>query len=108
MASETTKGEITLPVNVAGTTQNAKFHVIDGDMRYNALLGRPLIHCMRAVPSTLHQMMKFPTKDWIKTIYREQHAAKEMFAVYDVAPVPVPPVTPPFSVPARGEGVFSN
>ena len=57
MASETTKGEIILPVNVAGTIQDTKFHVIEGDMRYNALLGRPWIHNMRAVPSTLHQMM---------------------------------------------------
>ncbi|XP_070025190.1 uncharacterized protein [Nicotiana sylvestris] len=91
MASETTKGEITLPVNVAGTTQNAKFHVIDGDMRYNALLGRSWIHCMRSVPSTLHQMMKFPTKDGIETVYGEKYEAKEMFAVHDVEPTPVPP-----------------
>ncbi|XP_070032387.1 uncharacterized protein [Nicotiana tomentosiformis] len=49
MASETTKGEITLPVNVAGTIQETKFHVIEGDMRYNALLGRPWIHNMRAI-----------------------------------------------------------
>ncbi|XP_070022376.1 uncharacterized protein [Nicotiana sylvestris] len=41
MASETTKGEIILPVNVAGTIQDTRFHVIEGDMRYNVLLGRP-------------------------------------------------------------------
>ncbi|XP_070004560.1 uncharacterized protein [Nicotiana sylvestris] len=84
MASETTKGEIILPVNVVGTIQDTKFHVIEGDMRYNALLGRQLIQNMRAVPSTLHQMMKFPTMDGMKTVYREQHAAKEMFAVDEV------------------------
>nr|XP_016501398.1 PREDICTED: uncharacterized protein LOC107819764 [Nicotiana tabacum] len=87
MASETTKGEIILPINVAGTIQDTKFHVIEGDMRYNALLGRPWKHSIRAVPSTLHQMMKFPTKDGVKTIYGEQHAAKEMFAVHDSAPM---------------------
>ncbi|XP_070019691.1 uncharacterized protein [Nicotiana sylvestris] len=41
MASETTKGEIILLVNVAGTTQDTRFHVIKGDKRYNAFLGRP-------------------------------------------------------------------
>ncbi|XP_070012317.1 uncharacterized protein [Nicotiana sylvestris] len=41
MACETTKGEITLPMNVAGTIQETNFHVIKGDMRYNALFGRP-------------------------------------------------------------------
>lgn len=66
MASETMKGEIILVVTVSGTVQDTKFHDIEGNMRYNALLGRPWIHNMRAVLSTLHQMMKFPTKDGIK------------------------------------------
>ncbi|XP_070009645.1 uncharacterized protein [Nicotiana sylvestris] len=85
MASETTKGEIILLVNMARTIQDTKFHVIKGDMRYNALLGRPWIHNMRAVPSTLHHMMKFPTMDGVKTVYGEQHTTKEMFAVDEVA-----------------------
>jgi len=88
MASETTKGEIILPVNVAGTIQNTKFHVIEGDMRYNALLGRPWIHNMRAVPSTLHQVMKFPTSDGVKTVYGEQHDAKKIFVVDEITPIP--------------------
>ncbi|XP_070007235.1 uncharacterized protein [Nicotiana sylvestris] len=41
MSSETTKGEVILLVNMAGTIQDTKFHVIEGDMRYNTLLGRP-------------------------------------------------------------------
>jgi len=90
MASETTKGEIILLVNVAGTIQDTKFHVIEGDMRYNELLGRPWIHNMRVVPSTLHQMMKFPTEEGVKTVYGEQHAAKEMFVIEEVVPIPEP------------------
>nr|XP_016486756.1 PREDICTED: uncharacterized protein LOC107806998 [Nicotiana tabacum] len=82
MAGEITKGEITLLVNVSSVVQDAKFHVIEGDVRYNALLGRPWIHNVRAVPSTLHNMMKFPIKDGIKTVYGEPHTAKEMFAVH--------------------------
>jgi len=61
MACETTKGGITLSVNVARTIQEAKFYVIEGDMSYNAPFGR-------AVPSTLHQILKFPTPEGIKTI----------------------------------------
>ncbi|XP_059310200.1 uncharacterized protein LOC132061387 [Lycium ferocissimum] len=80
MPCETTKGEI-LPINMAGTTQQTKFYVIEGDMGYNALLGRPWIHLMKAVPSTMHQALKFPTPEGIKTIHGEQQAAKEMFAV---------------------------
>ncbi|XP_070020586.1 uncharacterized protein [Nicotiana sylvestris] len=87
MASETIKGEIIIPVNVAGTIQDTKFHVIEGDMRYNALLGRPWINNMRVVPSTLHQMMKFPTMESVKIVYGEQHAEKEMLAVDKVTPI---------------------
>ncbi|XP_070010294.1 uncharacterized protein [Nicotiana sylvestris] len=84
MASETTKGEIMLLVNVAETIQEIKFHVIEGDMRYNALLRRPWIHNIRAVSSMLHQILKFPTPEGVKTVYGEQTAAKEMFAIDEV------------------------
>ncbi|XP_070008543.1 uncharacterized protein [Nicotiana sylvestris] len=47
MVSETIKREIMFLVNVDGTIQETKFHMIEGDMRYNALLGRPWIHNMR-------------------------------------------------------------
>nr|XP_016470033.1 PREDICTED: uncharacterized protein LOC107792335 [Nicotiana tabacum] len=69
--SKTMKGEIILPVNVVGTIQDTKFHVIEGDMRYNALLGRLWIHNIRVVPSMLHQMMKYPTMDGVKTVHGE-------------------------------------
>ncbi|XP_060210426.1 uncharacterized protein LOC132637336 [Lycium barbarum] len=79
--STSTKGEITLPINMAGTAQQIKFYVIEGDMGYNALLDRPWIHLMRAVPSTMHQVLKFSTLEGIKIIRGEQQAAKEMFEV---------------------------
>ncbi|XP_070023166.1 uncharacterized protein [Nicotiana sylvestris] len=81
MANETIKGEITLPVNVARTIRDTKFHMIEGNMRFNALLERPWIHNMREVPSTLHQRMKFLTSDDVKIVEGEQHAAMEIFAV---------------------------
>ncbi|XP_060183148.1 uncharacterized protein LOC132613113 [Lycium barbarum] len=81
MACETTKGEITIPISMAGTTQQTKFYVTEGDMGYNALLGKPWIHLVRAVPSTIHHVLKFPTPEGIKTVHGEQQAAKEMFAV---------------------------
>nr|XP_009803240.1 PREDICTED: uncharacterized protein LOC104248636 [Nicotiana sylvestris] len=49
MAGEITKGEIVLPVVMSSTIKNTKFHVIIGDVRYNALLGRLWMHSMRAV-----------------------------------------------------------
>ncbi|XP_019261429.1 PREDICTED: uncharacterized protein LOC109239334 [Nicotiana attenuata] len=88
MACETTKGEITLPVKVAGTIQETKFHVIEGNMRYNALFGRPWMHNMRASPSTLHQVLKFPMTEGVKIVYGEQRAAKEIFVIDEVIPIP--------------------
>lgn len=34
-------------------------HVLDLDLPYNLLLGRPWIHAMQVVPSTYHQCLKF-------------------------------------------------
>nr|XP_016472422.1 PREDICTED: uncharacterized protein LOC107794451 [Nicotiana tabacum] len=91
MACKTTKREITLLVNTAGTIQDTKFYVIEGDMRYNALFGRPWVHNMRAVSSTLHHALKFPTTEGIKMVYGEQPAAKDIFAVDEVHSVPAVP-----------------
>ncbi|XP_070010947.1 uncharacterized protein [Nicotiana sylvestris] len=75
MVSEITKEEIIFLVNMVGTIQETKFYVIEGDMRYNALLGRPWIHNLRAVPLTLHQVLKFPISEGIKMVYGKQLAA---------------------------------
>ncbi|XP_059313884.1 uncharacterized protein LOC132064789 [Lycium ferocissimum] len=86
MASETTKGEISLSVNIVGTIQQTVFYVIEGEMKCNTLLGRPWIHSLRVVASTLHQMLRFPTSEGLKMVCGEQLAAREMFAVEKEAP----------------------
>ncbi|KAJ9539491.1 hypothetical protein OSB04_032224 [Centaurea solstitialis] len=55
-----TLGEIVLPVFAKGINKQTKFNVIDCPSAYNAILGRPWIHDMKAVPSTYHQKIKFP------------------------------------------------
>ncbi|XP_060200357.1 uncharacterized protein LOC132628607 [Lycium barbarum] len=85
MACETTNGEITLPVNTTVVVQHIMFYVSDGEIKYNALFGRPWIHVMKAVPSTLYQMLKFPTPDGIKIVRGEQPTTKEMFPIEEAA-----------------------
>ena len=63
-----TAGEVTLPVYAKGINMSNMFLVVDCDSSYNMILGRPWIHAMGAVPSTLHQMVKFPTPWGIKAI----------------------------------------
>nr|XP_016454255.1 PREDICTED: uncharacterized protein LOC107778499 [Nicotiana tabacum] len=56
------KGEVVLATFIKGVIKDTKFQVIDADMAYNIILGRPWIHAMDVVPSTLHQVIKFPSE----------------------------------------------
>uniref|UniRef100_A0A0D3AGQ8 Uncharacterized protein n=1 Tax=Brassica oleracea var. oleracea TaxID=109376 RepID=A0A0D3AGQ8_BRAOL len=51
---------------------STKFLVVDCDSSYNMILGRSWIHGMGALPSTLHQMVKFPTPWGIKASRGDQ------------------------------------
>lgn len=62
-SSKITKGENTLRTFTEGVTRDTPLQVVVGDMAYNAILGRPWIHDMDAVPSILHHVIKF-TLSW--------------------------------------------
>ncbi|XP_070056468.1 uncharacterized protein [Nicotiana tomentosiformis] len=81
LASVTTWGEILLLTNAEGVMKTTLFEVVDGDMGYNIILGRQWLHEMKAVPSTYHQLLTFPTPEGIKQIKGNQLAAREMNAV---------------------------
>ncbi|XP_038718291.1 uncharacterized protein LOC120011280 [Tripterygium wilfordii] len=74
-----TEGEIALPVYAGGVNCQTKFLVLDCHSPFNIILGRPWIHEMKAVPSTYHQVVKFPTAAGIKEIYGEQLASRECY-----------------------------
>lgn len=59
----------------------ALFEVVDGDMGYNVIIGRPWIHEMKVVPSTDHELLKFPTPYGIKQIRGDQPATREVNVV---------------------------
>ncbi|XP_009794173.1 uncharacterized protein LOC107817125 [Nicotiana tabacum] len=61
-SSVITKGEVVLAMFIEGLIKDTKFQVIDAYMAYNIILGRPWIHDMDVVPSTLHQVIKFPSQ----------------------------------------------
>ncbi|KAJ9548227.1 hypothetical protein OSB04_020770 [Centaurea solstitialis] len=66
-----TLGEIVLPVFAKGINKQTKFNVIDCPSAYNAILGRPWIHDMKAVPSTYHQKIKFPSPWGVQEISQD-------------------------------------
>ncbi|XP_019239749.1 PREDICTED: uncharacterized protein LOC109219733 [Nicotiana attenuata] len=75
-AVERTSGEITLPVLAGGITLETTFHIMDQDTAYNAIIGRLWIHAMKAVPSSLYQVIKFPTP-WECSTSDESNARPE-------------------------------
>ncbi|XP_019261483.1 PREDICTED: uncharacterized protein LOC109239385 [Nicotiana attenuata] len=81
LVSVTTLGEILLPTNAEGVIKTTLFKVVDGDMGYYIILGRPWLHEMKAVLSTYHQLLKFPTLEGIKQISGDQPASREMNAI---------------------------
>ncbi|XP_070054480.1 uncharacterized protein [Nicotiana tomentosiformis] len=81
LASVTTRGEILLLTNAEGVMKITLFEVVDCDMGYNIILGRPWLHEMKFVPSTYHQLMKFPIPEGIKQIRGDQPAAREINAI---------------------------
>ncbi|XP_056847421.1 uncharacterized protein LOC130498093 [Raphanus sativus] len=74
-----TLGEVLLPVYAEGVNQATKFLVVDCPSSYNVILGRPWIHDMGAVPSTFHQLVKFPTPWSIRAVKGDQENARSCY-----------------------------
>lgn len=53
-----------------------EFVVVDGASAYNAILGRPYIHDLQAVLSTLHSRMKYPIKNGVGVVRRVESIKK--------------------------------
>lgn len=61
-------GAVTLPLRFGELVSQVKFYIIDADTSYKALIGRPWLHENNAVPSTLHQCLKYVKDGKIKQI----------------------------------------
>ena len=59
------KGQIKLLVVIKGKEVMVNFIIINTFSPYIVILGWPWICVMAAIPSTLHQKVRFPTKDGI-------------------------------------------
>ncbi|KAJ9537370.1 hypothetical protein OSB04_030103 [Centaurea solstitialis] len=75
-----TLGEIILPVFAKGINKQTKFNVVDCQSAYNVILGRPWIHEMKAIPSTYHQKIKFPSPWGTQEIASENKEHSDCFA----------------------------
>ena len=74
------KGQISLPVNMEGKKVMVTFIVVRSFSPYTSILGRPWIHAMRAVPSTLHEKVKFPIEQGVAVVRGNQQVARQCLA----------------------------
>ncbi|XP_070009726.1 uncharacterized protein [Nicotiana sylvestris] len=82
-SSIVTKGEVILTTFTEGVVKDTKFHVVEMEMAYNMILKRPWIHKMDVVPSTLHQVIKFPSPWGICQIRGDQQTSRSFNSVAD-------------------------
>ncbi|XP_023641926.1 uncharacterized protein LOC111831537 [Capsella rubella] len=77
-AGDTTlaKGTVQLIVEARGVRKLVDFVVVEP---FNAILGRPWLYEMKAVPSTYHQCVKFPARGGIATIFGSQRTSRKCY-----------------------------
>ncbi|KAF5933732.1 hypothetical protein HYC85_029903 [Camellia sinensis] len=49
---------------------NIEFYVLDVPTTFNLLLGRPWLHHVKVVSSTLHQMLKYPHEKGVAIVFK--------------------------------------
>ena len=60
-------------------TRNVNFLVVDCSSSYNAIIGRPILNSWKAVTSTYHLSIKFPTEYGVGEVQGDQLAARECY-----------------------------
>ena len=76
-------GTVTLPVTVGDylqqITKDIAFLVVDYSSAYYAILGRPTLNSWKAVTSTYHLMIKFPTEYGVGKVWEDQISVRECY-----------------------------
>ena len=70
------KGMIRLPIQTSPEIVEVNFIVVDTYSPYTAIVGRPWLHTLGAVASSLHQKLKFPSGDQVLEIRGCQSMAR--------------------------------
>ncbi|WRX14220.1 Reverse transcriptase domain - like 10 [Theobroma cacao] len=65
-------GDIELPIKIGPCIFEVQFQVMDIAPSYNCLLGRPWIHMAGAIPSSLHQKVKFIAEGQLISVCAEE------------------------------------
>ena len=71
------KGQIKLPVQTGTDVVEVDFIVVDAFSPYTVIMGRPWLHSLGAVLSTLHQKVKYPSRGQVLEIVGSQSMARQ-------------------------------
>ena len=71
------KGQIRLPVQAGEDVVEVDFIVVDAFSPYTAIMGRPWLHSLGVVSSTLHQKVKYPSGGQMLEIVGSQSMARQ-------------------------------
>ncbi|XP_024014816.1 uncharacterized protein LOC112088742 [Eutrema salsugineum] len=74
-----TVGMVNILIYLGGVAKIIQFLILDKPAIYNAILGTPWLHAMKAVASTYHQCLKFPTPDGVYTLRGNQAIARSCY-----------------------------
>ena len=61
-------------------TTTVRFLIVDAPSAYNVLLGRPSLNSIKAIPSTYHMVIKFPTTNEVGMVRGDQRVAREYYS----------------------------
>ena len=70
------KGQIRLPVQTRTDVVEVDFIVVKAFSPYTAIMGRPWLHTLGSVSSTLHQKVKYPSGGQVLEIVGSQSMAR--------------------------------
>ena len=70
------KGQIRLPVQAGSEVVEVDFIVVDAYSPYTAIIARPWLHTLGAVSLTLHQKVKYSSRDRIEELVESQSMAR--------------------------------
>ena len=71
------KGQIRLPVQVGSDVVEVDFIMVDVFSPYTAIMGKPWLHSLGAISSTLHQKVKYPFGGQVLKIVESQSMARQ-------------------------------
>jgi len=71
------KDQIRLLVQAGSEVVEANFIVVDAYSPYTTIVGRPWLHALEVVSSTLHLKVKYPSEDQIEEFVGSQSMARQ-------------------------------